>query len=126
MGKKKSTSKKEVEKYHERTYFVLDKGEGDHLVEYVINIYTTESGTLVEMIAADNGSWSPSFVGTMVASVIDTGEGYKWNLLPIGKEHDYTDAHIMTILLAFLNSALNKPIQYEIVETRKIIGSEVR
>ena len=126
MGKKKSTSKKEVEKYHEMTYFVLDKGEGDHLVEYVINIYTTESGTLVEMIAADNGSWSPSFAGTMVASVIDTGEGYKWNLLPISKEHDYTDAHIMMILLAFLNTTLNKPIQYEIVETKKIIESEVR
>jgi len=78
------------------------------------------------MVAADNGSWSPSFAGTMVASVIDTNDGYKWNLLPIAKEHDYSDAYVMMILLSFLNGTLSKPNQYEIVETRKILGSEVR
>lgn len=125
MVKKKNTPKKEIEKHHSNTYFVLDKAQNDHLAEYVINTYITEMGVLTEMIAADNGSWSPNFAGTVVASVIDTGDGYTWNILPINKEHDYTDAHIMMILLAFLNNNLNKPNQYEIVEIKKIMGVQV-
>ena len=127
MEKKKKPSQQEIEKYHDKTYFVLAKSENEHLVDYVIHTYIRENGFLVEMLAADNGLWASGFAGTMVASVTDTGNGYKWNVLPmLDKEHDYTDGYIMMILFAFLNNNLSKPTQYEIVETRQIIGTEVK
>lgn len=123
MAKKKPTQKVEkVEKVlsNEQTYFVLDKTNSEHEIEYVIKTYDTEKGTLVQMFVADNGSWSPSVAGNMVASVTDTYNGYEWDMLPVTKEHDYSDAYAMLIMLSFLDSLNSVKSKYEIIKATKI------
>lgn len=116
MAKKKPTQKVEKILSNEEIYFVLDKTNSEHEIEYVIKTYDTEKGTLVEMFIADNGSWSPSVVGNMVASVTDTGEGYEWDMLPATKEHDYSDAYTMLIMLTFLDASNSGRSSYQIIK----------
>lgn len=121
MAKKKPTQKVEKILSNEQIYFVLDKSNSEHEIEYVIKTYDTEKGTLIQMFIADNGSWSPSVVGNVVASVTDTGEGYEWEVCPISKEHDYSDAYIMMIMLNFLDSLNSVKSKYEIIKATKIL-----
>lgn len=116
MAKKKPTQKVEKILSNEEIYFVLDKTNSEHEIEYVIKTYDTEKGTLVQMFIADNGSWSPSVVGNMVASVTDTGEGYEWDMLPATKEHDYSDAYTMLIMLTFLDALNSGRSSYQIIK----------
>jgi len=116
MAKKKPTQKVEEILSNEQIYFVLDKTNSEHEIEYVIKTYDTEKGTLVQMFIADNGSWSPSVVGNMVASVTDTGEGYEWDILPVTKEHDYSDAYTMLIMLTFLDASNSGRSSYQIIK----------
>lgn len=116
MAKKKPTQKVEKILSNEEIYFVLDKTNSEHEIEYVIKTYDTEKGTLVQMFIADNGSWSPSVVGNMVASVTDTGEGYEWDMLPATKEHDYSDAYTMLIMLTFLDASNSGRSSYQIIK----------
>jgi hypothetical protein len=117
MAKKKPTQKVEEILSNEQIYFVLDKTNSEHEIEYVIKTYDTEKGTLVQMFIADNGSWSPSVAGNKVASVTDTGEGYEWDMLPVTKKHDYSDASVMWIMLSFLDSVNSLRSSYEIIKT---------
>lgn len=121
MAKKKPTQKVEKVLSNEQTYFVLDKTNNEHEIEYVIKTYDTEKGTLVQMFIADNGSWSPSHAGKKVASVMDTGDGYEWEVCPISKEHDYSDAYAMLIMLSFLDSLNSVKSKYEIIKATKIL-----
>jgi len=114
--KKKPTEKVEEILLNEQIYFVLDKTSSEHEIEYVIKTYDTEKGTLVQMFIADNGSWSPSVVGNKVASVTDTDEGYEWDILPVTKEHDYSDAYTMLIMLTFLDSLNSGRSSYQIIK----------
>lgn len=116
MAKKKPTQKVEKILSNEEIYFVLDKSNSEHEIEYVIKTYDTEKGTLVRMFIADNGSWSPSVVGNMIASVTDTGEGYEWEVCPISKEHDYSDAYAMLIMLSFLDASNSGRSSYQIIK----------
>ena len=116
MAKKKPTQKVEEILSNEEIYFVLDKTNSEHEIEYVIKTYDTEKGTLVQMFIADNGSWSPSVVGNMVASVTDTDEGYEWDMLPVTKEHDYSDAYTMLIMLTFLDASNSGRSSYQIIK----------
>ena len=116
MAKKKPAQKVEEILSNEQTYFVLDKTNNGHEIEYVIKTYDTEKGTLVQMFIADNGSWSPSVVGNMVASATDTGEGYEWDMLPVTKEHDYSDAYTMLIMLTFLDASNSGRSSYQIIK----------
>jgi hypothetical protein len=116
MAKKKPTQKVEKVLSNEQIYFVLDKTNSEHEIEYVIKTYDTEKGTLVQMFIADNGSWSPSVVGNMVASATDTGEGYEWDMLPVTKEHDYSDAYTMLIMLTFLDASNSGRSSYQIIK----------
>jgi len=116
MAKKKPTQKVEEILLNEQIYFVLDKTSSEHEIEYVIKTYDTEKGTLVQMFIADNGSWSPSVVGNKVASVTDTDEGYEWDILPVTKEHDYSDAYTMLIMLTFLDSLNSGRSSYQIIK----------
>lgn len=116
MTKKKPTQKIEKVLSNEEIYFVLDKTNSEHEIEYVIKTYDTEKGTLVQMFIADNGSWSPSVVGNMVASVTNTGEGYEWEVCPISKEHDYSDAYAMLIMLSFLDASNSVRSSYQIIK----------
>jgi hypothetical protein len=116
MAKKKPTQKVEKVLSNEEIYFVLDKTNSEHEIEYVIKTYDTEKGTLIQMFIADNGSWSPSVVGNMVASVTDTGEGYEWEVCPISKEHDYSDAYAMLIMLSFLDASNSGRSSYQIIK----------
>jgi len=116
MAKKKPTQKVEEILSNEQIYFVLDKTNSEHEIEYVIKTYDTKKGTLVQMFIADNGSWSPSVVGNMVASVTDTGEGYEWDILPVTKEHDYSDAYTMLIMLTFLDASNSGRSSYQIIK----------
>ena len=116
MAKKKPTQKVEKVLSNEQIYFVLDKTSSEHEIEYVIKTYDTEKGTLVQMFIADNGSWSPSVVGNKVASVTDTDEGYEWDILPVTKEHDYSDAYTMLIMLTFLDSLNSGRSSYQIIK----------
>jgi len=121
MAKKKPTQNVEKVLSDEKIYFVIDKTYNEHEIEYVIKTYDTEKGTLVQMFIADNGSWSPSVAGNMVASVTDTGEGYEWEMLPVTKEHDYSEAHIMMLMLQFVDSLNSVKSKYEIVAISKLI-----
>lgn len=116
MAKKKPTQKIEKILSDEQIYFVLDKTSSEHEIEYVIKTYDTEKGTLIQMFIADNGSWSPSVVGNKVASVTDTGEGYEWEVCPISKEHDYSDAYAMLIMLSFLDASNSGRSSYQIIK----------
>ena len=116
MAKKKPTQKVEEILSNEEIYFVLDKTNNEHEIEYVIKTYDTEKGTLIQMFIADNGSWSPSVVGNKVASVTDTGEGYEWEVCPISKEHDYSDAYAMLIMLSFLDASNSGRSSYQIIK----------
>ena len=116
MAKKKPTQKVEKVLSDEKIYFVLDKTSSEHEIEYLIKTHDTEKGTLVEMFIADNGSWSPSVAGTMVASVTDTGEGYEWDMLPVTKEHNYSDAYTMLIMLTFLDASNSGRSSYQIIK----------
>ena len=116
MANKKPTQKVEKVLSNEQIYFVLDKTNSEHEIEYVIKTYDTEKGTLVQMFIADNGSWSPSVVGNMVASVTDTDEGYEWEVCPISKEHDYSDAYAMLIMLSFLDASNSGRSSYQIIK----------
>jgi hypothetical protein len=116
MAKKKPTQKVEKVLSNEEIYFVLDKTNNEHEIEYVIKTYDTEKGTLIQMFIADNGSWSPSVVGNKVASVTDTGEGYEWEVCPISKEHDYSDAYTMLIMLSFLDASNSGRSSYQIIK----------
>jgi hypothetical protein len=117
MAKKKPTQKVEKVLSNEQIYFVIDKTYNEHEIEYVIKTYDTEKGTLVQMFIADNGSWSPTVAGKIVASVTDTGEGYEWEMLPVTKEHDYSEAHIMMLMLQFVDSLNSIKSSYEIIKT---------
>jgi hypothetical protein len=121
MAKKKPTQKVEEILSDEKIYFVLDKTSSEYEIEYVIKTYDTEKGTLVQMFIADNGSWSPSVAGDMVASVTDTGDGYEWKVCPVSKEHDHSDAYVMMIMMNFLDSLNSIRSKYEIVATSKLI-----
>ena len=121
MAKKKLTEKVEKILSDEQIYFVIDKTYNEHEIEYVIKTYDTEKGTLVQMFIADNGSWSPTVAGNMVASVTDTGEGYEWEMLPVNKEHNYSDAHIMMLMLQFVDSLNSVKSKYEIIKATKIL-----
>lgn len=121
MAKKKPTQNVEKVLSDEQIYFVIDKTYNEHEIEYVIKTYDTEKGTLVEMFIADNGSWSPTVAGNMVASVTDTGEGYEWEMLPVNKKHDYSEAHIMMLMLQFLDSLNSVKSKYEIIKATKIL-----
>lgn len=121
MAKKKPTQKVERVLSDEKIYFVIDKTYNEHEIEYLIKTHDTEKGTLVEMFIADNGSWSPSVAGDMVASVTDTGEGYEWEMLPVNKEHDYSEAYIMQIMMDFLDALNSVRSKYEIVAISKLI-----
>jgi len=116
MAKKKPAQKVEEILSNEQIYFVLDKTNNEHEIEYVIKTYDTKKGTLVQMFIADNGSWSPSVVGNMVASATDTGEGYEWDMLPVTKEHDYSDAYTMLIMLTFLDASNSGRSSYQIIK----------
>jgi hypothetical protein len=116
MAKKKPTQKVEEILSNEQIYFVLDKTNNEHEIEYVIKTYDVKKGTLVQMFIADNGSWSPSVAGNKVASVIDTGEGYEWDILPVTKEHDYSDAYTMLIILTFLDASNSGRSSYQIIK----------
>jgi hypothetical protein len=122
MAKNKKKTKVEALKVLETdTYYVLDKTTHDHELEYIINAHQTEKGTLVEMFVADNGLWSPSVAGKKVASVMDTGDGYEWEVSPVSKEHDHSDAYVMMIMMNFLDSLNSIRSKYEIVATSKLI-----
>ena len=72
--------------------------------------------TLVEMFVADNGLWSPSVAGKKVASVMDTGDGYEWEVSPVSKEHDHSDAYVMMIMMNFLDSLNSGRSSYQIIK----------
>jgi hypothetical protein len=116
MAKKKPTQKVEEILSNEQIYFVLDKTNNEHEIEYVIKTYDVKKGTLVQMFIADNGSWSPSVAGNKVASVTDTGEGYEWEVCPISKKHDYSDAYAMLIMLSFLDASNSRRSSYQIIK----------
>jgi len=122
-----SKKKKEVKAiaYTRMTeYFVIDNAGHKHEVEYVIKAYETEEGILVEMHYADNAVWDEKIRNQKVASVLvkEDGEGYKWNLMPVAEEHDYSDAYVMGVMMDFLDSLNSVKCVYSIVETSPVVN----
>ena len=108
-----------------RTYFVLDTTQGRHCVEYTIEVMGLKEtdGKVVTMYCADNAQWSDDVDGTLVAQVMDSGDGYTWTVNPMSA--DYMDASVaqqMMILLMFLDDHDKMRSCYEIVSTQTVVS----
>ncbi|NDC95288.1 hypothetical protein EB118_15085 [bacterium] len=122
MGKEKQKTGQQAEqRTNEEVYFVMDTNEHDHYIEYVIKTYDVGKNNRIELFVADNGTWSRDFSGQKLASVLNTGDGYKWDLMPISEEQDYVDAYAMLILLNFLDGYQSSSNKYKIVKVVSIV-----
>jgi hypothetical protein len=123
MAKKKVTKTKSdfiVDKNTKQLYFVMDKNEGEHQVEYVIEVleFMDSPGQRITMYYADNASWNPSVVGKIAAQVMYLDDVYTWTEIPIvNNKMEYTELSQMFILLSFLDGYDSIMSSYEIVKT---------
>lgn len=122
MAKKKKKTKDAftIDKSTQRFYYVMDKAQGEHHIEYVIEVaeFTKSTGQRITMYYADNPSWDPSVAGKIAAQVIYVDDVYTWTELPMNNNKmDYSEASQMFILLSFLDGFDSMKSSYEIIKT---------
>jgi hypothetical protein len=122
MAKKKLAKTKEsiIDESTKKLYYVIDKTQGEHHIEYVIEVveFTNNPGQRITMYYADNSSWDPSIAGKIAAQVMHVDDVYTWTELPMSENKmDYSEASQMFILLSFLDGYDSIMSSYEIVKT---------